>query len=577
MKLGLGIKASLSQTLTPQQIQYLKLLQLPVMQLEAQVRQEIESNPMIEERGSEFEELDLGLEPIDSINESMQEIATAKEGVIDSNDYEEQKVRMDDKPEPFEFQQILLDSSEGNDFNPNYSPDDDDSDGFQIKDVSNFAQEMVEQVRLYPLAKEQFMFAEHLIGSTDHDGYLRRDFEEVVDEFNEKIAEFNFEQTYNIEYNGHVNGQVLDDSLNPALNFALDDTSSDLIHRTRDLINGRFSDDKVNIFADEDESSPQFEKLNQIDFDTAEKVHTLVRRLDPPGFSSRTIQECLLSQLESRLKLNAAGKLAKEIIEFHYDSFAKKHYSVMLKNLEVTEDYLKEAITEIRTLSPYPGGLDYQSENNSVIPDFNVSKDDETGELIIAVNDSRIPELTLSKAYEKMRKEAEYKKYNKDTKDWLRAKREDAKFLIQALRQRKATMIKVMASISNFQKSFFEEGSSGIKPLIYKNISEDTDLDISTVCRIVNGKYVTTKFGTFELKYFFSESLPSDDGEDVSTKVIKEALKNIIEEEPKGKPFSDDKLSKKLKEVGYNVARRTVAKYREQLNIPVARLRKELV
>jgi RNA polymerase sigma-54 factor len=187
-----------------------------------------------------------------------------------------------------------------------------------------------------------------------------------------------------------------------------------------------------------------------------------------------------------------------------------------------------------------------------------------------------MPSLQLNKAYESLKKEAKAKKFNKETKNWIRSKHEDAKFLIQAIRQRKNTMLKVMTAIAYKQKDFFDVGSQGLKPLIYKDIAEDTGLDISTVCRIVNGKYVQTRYGTYELKYYFSESLPTDDGEDVSTTVIKQEMKKMIDNEPKDKPLSDDKLSKLLKENGYNVARRTVAKYREQMKIPVARLRRDL-
>jgi RNA polymerase sigma-54 factor len=202
--------------------------------------------------------------------------------------------------------------------------------------------------------------------------------------------------------------------------------------------------------------------------------------------------------------------------------------------------------------------------------------DDESDDLIITVNDNRIPQLRLNKMYEDLKKEARYRKYNKETREWLRKKYDDAKFLLQAIRQRKKTMLKVMTGIAGAQKDFFRYGESALKPLIYKDVADVTGMDVSTICRIVNGKYVQTSFGTFELRYFFSESLPSDDGEEISTRVIKQKIKELIDKEPNLKPHSDDKLTKELKKQGLNVARRTVAKYREQLRIPVARLRKEL-
>lgn len=575
MKLGLGIKATLSQTLTPQQIQYLKLLQMPVLQLEAQVRQEIEMNPMLEEAGDELD--DFKLEVIDESNsyDVSEEVYQKSEDVKDSNDYEMQKEYMADKAEPFEYHTMLWDAEPNSEYNPNYSPDDDDNDGFQIKDTPNFNEDLISQLRLLPITEEEFMIAKDILGNCDTDGYLRRDLDEILKEFNEHIAELNFEKSYNSQLNANGNGNGHNEIVNPALLYTLDEEALSHIENSDKILNGEF--DEIADSFHEEEKEEHLLRYKQLNLDEAERVLKIVRHLDPAGIGSRNIQECLSAQLNLLPKLNAAQKLAKEIIVNHYESFAKKHYEVIKKQLEVGDEYLKEALEEIKRLNPRPGGLDYQSEMNTVIPDFYVGHDYEKDELIISVNDSRIPELTLSKAYENMRKEAEYKKFNKDTKDWLRTKKEDAKFLMQAIRQRKHTMLKVMTSIANKQQDFFEEGSSGLKPLIYKNIAEETSLDISTVCRIVNGKYVSTKFGTFELKYFFSESLPSDDGEDVSTKVIKDELKKIIDNESKQKPLSDDKLSAKLKEAGYNVARRTVAKYREQLNIPVARLRKELL
>lgn len=579
MKLGLGIKASLSQTLTPQQIQYLKLLQMPAMQLEAQVRQEIEMNPMLEEASDEFD--DIELLPLDEYDSYSKE-ERLREGVEqselkDSNDYSAQKELIDDKVEPFEYHQMLWDAEPSSSFDPNYSSDDDDSDSFQIKDDPNFNEDLISQLRLMRLTEEEFMFAQSIIGNCDSDGYLRRDLDEILEEFNNHIADLNFERSYDLQMtNGHINGRSLNGSENPALLYALDDDALEHLKISDELLNGKIRKIKKDKEEEKEERS-QIQKLKQLTLNEAEKILKIVQHLEPAGIASRNIQECLSAQLRMIPRLNAAQILAKEILINHYEAFAKKHYNAIKKQLEVDDEYLKEAIDEITSLNPKPGGLDYRSEMNTVIPDFHISENYETGELMISVNDSRIPELTLSKAYENMRKEAEYKKFNKETKDWLRNKREDAKFLMQAIKQRKNTMLLVMTAIVNKQKAFFIEGSSGLKPLIYKNIAEETGLDISTVCRIVNGKYVSTKFGTFELKYFFSESLQSDDGEDVSTKVIKEALKKIIDDEPKSKPFSDDKLSKELKNAGYKVARRTVAKYREQLNIPVARLRKELI
>jgi RNA polymerase sigma-54 factor len=315
--------------------------------------------------------------------------------------------------------------------------------------------------------------------------------------------------------------------------------------------------------------------LKEITIGDSERVLKRIQHLDPPGLGSRTVQECLIVQLQAESERNPYQDLALEILNKSYDAFSKKHYPVIMKNHNIDEEELRWALEEIRSLNPKPGGLDYQSEMNTVIPDFVISTEDDEEELMISVNDSRVPQLKLSKAYEAMRKEAKNRNVNKETRDWLRGKREDAKFLMQALKQRKNTMLKVMTAIAHFQKNFFYEGPDGLRPLIYKDVAEKTGLDISTVCRIVNGKYVLTPFGTFELKFFFSESLPSEEGEEVSTRIIKNKLKDIIGQENKSKPYSDEKLAKLLKEEGFLVARRTVAKYREQMNILPARMRKK--
>lgn len=586
MKLGLGVKTTINQTLTPQQIQYLKLLQLPMMQLEQQVRQEIEMNPMLEDSGDELddfklEQIDKNLDKNNPDDYKDLDKAIINDGkVVDSNDYEQQALYMDDKPEQFEFQKMLWEGTSNSEYNPNKSPDEnDDNDSFQIKDNLSFNDDLNQQLSMILLSKEEKILGDQIIGNIDDDGYLRRDLNEIVDETNQLIAQINYENTVKKDADNlkiHLNGNGNAHSkTNPAKLYTLSYDSA------------RYLDDQ---YEDEDDFenmdlSPvktkkkvieKFVSLNLVSIDQAEKVLNEIRHLDPPGIGARNLQECLLAQLKMIKKPNAAQKLAMEILDKHYNAFIKKHYHHITKNLNITDDYLKESIEEIRALNPKPGGGDYQNEINTVIPDFSIEKSEEGEDLIININDSRMPSLQLSKAYSSMRKEAAYKQYNKDTRNWIRQKREDAKFLIQAIKQRKTTMLKVMTAIAHLQRNFFDEGSSALKPLIYKNVADETGLDISTVCRIVNGKYVQTPFGTHELKYFFSESLPSDDGEDVSTKVIKEALKGIISKESKQKPYSDDKLSKELKTLGYNVARRTVAKYREQMYLPVARLRKEL-
>jgi RNA polymerase sigma-54 factor len=562
MKLSLDIKTSLSQTLTPQQIQYLKLLQLPIIQLEQQVMQEIELNPMLEE----ISDFDIEIEQPKDFSEH-EHPETDFQGDDDTS-HESLKQQFNDDKDPFEFYKVLWEDDSASPKQKNNSfEDDDDGEPFQIRDTQSFFEELVEQLRLQPITQEEFILGTHIIWNIDDDGYLRRALPEIVEETNNHISELNLElQESEID----DIFEEMQENYNPARQFTVSESGLQMLDHVRSKLTGILINN-----AKKDEIIA-LDGFDFIDLNQAEKVLGIIQTLDPPGIGSRDIRECLLSQLYILPKTNAAQKLAIEILENAYDAFTKKHYSVITKNLEVGEEYLREALEVIRRLNPKPGGGAFQSETNTVIPDFIVAIDDETNELMITVNDSTMPQIQLSTAYDKLKKEAKLKKFNKDTKNWIRNKYEDAKFLIQAIRQRKATMLKVMTAIAHKQKDFFEEGQSGLKPLIYKDIAEETGLDISTVCRIVNGKYVQTEFGTYELKFFFSESLPNDEGEEVSTRVIKQIIVDIIGEESKSKPLSDEKISKYLKDKGYNVARRTVAKYREQLKIPVARLRKEL-
>ncbi|GAB5466584.1 MAG: hypothetical protein Kapaf2KO_20200 [Candidatus Kapaibacteriales bacterium] len=655
MKLGIGIKTSLGQTLTPQQIQYLKLLQLPVAQLEQQVMQEIEMNPMLEEAGSEddFEEVLIDLRPIEDESPELneRERSSKQEKVADSNDYEQQKELITDKSDPFELQNLMWEGSDPDLPKPkNRSSDEDDEDyGFQIKDTGDFTHELLQQLRLSGISPKQDIIAETIIGNLDSDGYLRRIISEIDEEVNENIAEYNFElskkdkvkyssNSHNGKNNTSANEpnissnplvqslssgsyaqmfgtvvpkdqEILEEdnnyghknkssdsnnseshnssSANPALMFALSDNARSTIskyepqniqtesNRNGVHLNNSISDTSITP-SGKVETKKKLEYIQPATLEEVEAVRKMILRLEPAGLASTSVRECLMVQLELIRNKNPYQQLAYDILDLSYDAFSKKHYEALMRNHEIDSEELKWAIDEIRSLNPKPGGLDYQHEINTVIPDFVVEKAEEENELLISVNDSRVPQIKLSKAYEAMQLDAQNRDVNKETKNWLRGKRDDAKFLIQAVKQRKNTMMKVMTAIANCQKEFFFEGPDGIKPLIYKNIAEITGLDISTVCRIVNGKYVLTPYGTFELKYFFSESLPTEEGEEISTKIIKNKLKEIVDGEDKKKPFSDEKLSSLLKEEGFLVARRTVAKYREQLNLPVARLRKEL-
>ncbi|NQW29194.1 MAG: RNA polymerase factor sigma-54 [Ignavibacteria bacterium] len=553
MKLGLSLQTSLQQTLTPQQIQYLKLLQLPLLQMEQHVRTEMENNPMLEDGSEqEYENDDSNNAATDfamprqnnsddrsdgDANSESAQLFKKNEGAgQDSNTSNESSSEFDPK-DAFEFYQLIWgeDPSSAKSADNAHATEEEDENIFQFKDVTTLEDDLAEQWRFLSISDEDRIFGEYVIGNVDSDGYLRRDMEELVQEVNAIIAEHN------------------------------------LALQAPGLLGTRTSGFEKDII-------PNVSRvLTAITPKQAETVVRKIHNLDPPGFASRSVQECLVAQLRTLPKANAAQKLALLILTDAYDAFAMKHYHIIEKNLEISEDYLREAIEVIRRLNPRPGGGTFGPDVNTVTPDFSVERSEEDDQdFLITVNDSRLPSLKVSTAYDRLKREARYHKFNKETKEWLRKKYEDAKFLIQAIRQRKSTMLKVMTAIAGLQKDFFIHGPQALKPLIYRDVAEITSLDISTICRIVNSKYVLSEWGTFELKYFFSESLITDDGEEVSTRVIKQKIKELIGAESKSKPMSDDKLGKDLKALGYNVARRTVAKYREQLKIPVARLRREL-
>jgi RNA polymerase sigma-54 factor len=560
MKISLDLRNTLSQTLTPQQIQYLKLLQLPVIQLEQHVMQEIEQNPMLDEFGNETYAGDDDNYPPYAEDDSS--YSNDESSSYDFDDDYQEKI-IDDSADPFEFYKMVAQNDPDSSGRQTHAADDDDDMGqFQIRDFVSIYDSLVQQLQLLPLSEEEKLLGEQIIGNVDTDGYLRHELIDIVFETNVIISESNYEIAGKVRNNK-------EESVNPARRFAVSDQAKKLVE------NHNGNENQIETVS-HSETEAKSSNLREVTIEDAERVLKMIQNLDPPGIASRTIQECLIAQCKALPQKNAAQKLALEILEKAYDAFTMKHFHLIKKNLDVTEDYIREAMEVIRRLNPKPGGGDMEAFSQSVVPDFIIEKSAETDDLLITVNDSRIPVLKVNDTYEKIKRQAKYKLFNKDTRDWLRNKYEDAKFLIQAIRTRKNTMLKVMTAIAGMQKNYFEIGPAGLRPLIYKDISEVTGLDISTVCRIVNGKYVQSDYGTTELKYFFSEALPNEDGEEVATTVIKQIIKSIIDSESKDKPFSDEKIGSELKKKGYIVARRTIAKYREQLRIPVARLRKEL-
>lgn len=480
----LGLNQSLQQKLSPQQIQFIKLLQVPTAELETRIEEEMEVNPALEE-GEE--------EPTtESSNEEEQyeEPATSNEEEIDIKDY-----LRDDDYSGYKMQ------GDG---------DDDDDREMPIPMSTSLHEQLMSQLDFLGLQEKQYSIGKQLVGSIESDGYIRRDLEAIVNDL--------------------------------AFSQGIDTT--------------------------------------------AEEVEVILKKIqtfDPPGIAARTLQECLLLQLDrmdNGHDIDVA--VAKKIIEDCFDEFTKKHYQKIQKKLDTEdEDFVRDAIELIVKLNPKPGGGSgaTMGKNQYIIPDFILTNNN--GKLELALNSRNAPELRISRSYTEM-----FKAYDKSDKrdkklkeavTFVKQKLDAAKWFIDAIKQRQQTLLRTMRAIIDFQYDYFLEGDeTKLKPMILKDIANMINMDISTVSRVASSKAVQTDFGIFPLKYFFSEGISTDSGEEVSSREVKQIIKDIIESEDKNKPYSDDKLEKILNDKGYNIARRTVAKYREQLNIPVARLRKEI-
>ena len=474
------------QKLSPQQIQLMKLLQIPTAVLDQRIKEELEANPALEE-GAENEEPELVK---DTESDAENEESTQEEEVIDLSDY------MDDDEYGY------TSSSDG------YNKDEEDKT-IPVAVPNTFHDHLIRQLGLLDLSEHETKVAEQIVGSIDDDGYIRRDLEAVIDDL--------------------------------AFTQNVDTTVEEL-----------------------------------------ERLLDVVQKFEPAGVGARTLQECLLIQIDRKEEDDPAVVIAKKILTDHFEAFTKKHYEKLMRQLSIEEDDLKDAIEEILKLNPKPGGSLQQTrtQNQYIIPDFTVRNNN--NELDILLNSRNAPDLRISDSFREMmqaynRSDKKDKK-QKDTIVFIKQKIDSAKWFIDAIKQRQHTLLSTMQSIVDYQKEFFLTGDeTKLKPMILKDIAEITGLDISTVSRVANSKYVQTEYGTIKLKYFFSESIQTESGEEVSTREVKKILQGMIDGENKGKPLSDQKLTDMLKEKGYNIARRTVAKYREQLNIPVARLRKELV
>jgi RNA polymerase sigma-54 factor len=611
MNLSVGFELGLEQKLTPQQVQYLKLLQMTGLQLEQHIHQELEMNPMIEEGISEEQEIAQETE-LPNESDPLDEDAPETERSNDLTSTDEYTPETASGDESETWQDYIEDEG-----HPSKYANDDDHNGepIPIQSINTFIEDLLDQVRLLDLSEEEEIIAEEILWSVESNGYLLRDLQEIVDAVNEKIDVLNRERSAadslvdTTDKQTTLNTRPPRPAYNPHERWLVYDDTEDFT----DHIEVSFAPQHNTPTNDEEPAALQPVTLSMV-----ESVLFAVQTLEPPGVGARNLRECLLAQLRALPKRNAAQVLAEQVLLRSYDAFKMKHYEVIMRELKVSEDYLREALKAIRALNPKPGGGNAASGTNSIIPDFFIHYDEEKDDFIIQLNDSRVPNIRVNKLYEQMKmqvreitqKGMKSQKMNKDAKKFFKQKYDDAKFLIQALRQRRQTMIRVMTAIVQRQREFFLHGKDYIRPLIYKNIAEDTGVDISTVCRVVNNKYAQTDYGIFELKYFFSEGLPipkalldgvqpmkssngihtqtgnpaqtsgaasEDDGMDeVSTRIVKDKLKELIDNEPKKKPLSDDKLAQELVTLGYNIARRTVAKYRDLMGIAPARLRREL-
>ncbi|MCB9182457.1 MAG: RNA polymerase factor sigma-54 [Flavobacteriales bacterium] len=485
-----GLFQKLQQKLSPQQIQLMKMLQLPTVEMEERIRQELEENPALENGEDEHEE-----------EQPTEEQAIAESSELDSDAHEE------NERDDFDLSEYFPD-----DDTPDYKlsvkntgPDEEDRE-IPLAGGTTFQDALLAQLSLRDCDERTELLAEHLIGNLDEDGYLRRELDAIVND----------------------------------LAFT------------------------QNVMATQEE---------------LEKALKEVQELDPAGTGARDLRECLLLQVR-RMPHSLDQRVAEEILANHFEAFSKKHYEKIIERLEIEEDALKGAIELITRLNPKPGNTmrDSGGPGQEIVPDFTVMAID--GNLELSLNGRNAPELRVSRAYREMMQEYARNKKDKAAKDalvFIKQKLDSAKWFIDAIKQRQHTLLVTMEAIMEHQRDFFLTGDeTKLKPMILKDIAEKVGLDISTISRVANSKYVQTNYGTILLKFFFSESLTNEAGEEVSTREVKKILKDAIEAEDKRKPLTDDELTALLKGKGYNIARRTVAKYREQLNLPVARLRKQL-
>src|SRR6201996_3430507 len=487
-----NLQQKLLQKLSPQQIQFIKLLQVPTVSLDTRIKEELEENPALE---------DLSLANLNEPEEQYPD----RDPDEDNFNSDEPQGEMDE----FNIDDYLQDDNV-NDYGSRFDQnggDDEERKEIPIAVQSSFFENLQAQLDMMPLSNKDFMIGKQIIGSLDDDGYLRRPIMSITDDL-------------------------------------------------------AFSQ---NVLAEDEE---------------VEDMLRIIQSFDPAGVGARTLQECLLIQLRKKDQSDLIVKKAMLVVEDYLDEFTRKHYDKMEKSLNMTSQELRAVVNEILKLNPKPGDSnEINTKQLQVIPDFHITNSD--GVLILTLNSKNAPELRVSRSYQEMfqhyDKAAQKDRKLKEAVQFVKQKLDSAKWFIDAIKQRQQTLLKTMNAIMQYQYDFFLTGDErNLRPMILKDIADRIGMDISTVSRVANSKYVQTEHGTFLLKSFFSEAIQMEGGEEVSNKEVKKILEDFIGAEDKNHPLADERLTEILKEKGYNIARRTVAKYREQMNIPVARLRKEL-
>ena len=486
-----SLQQKLLQKLSPQQIQFIKLLQVPTVSLDARIKEELEENPALE---------DMSLADISEKQEEYPDTDPDDDFDADRNNDEQEEFNVEEYLQEDNLNEYGTGGGQGSD-------DEEDRKEMPIAIQDSFFEKLQSQLDLLNLNEKQAIIGQQIIGSLDDDGYLRRPILSLMD----------------------------------------------------DLAFSR------NVMATEEEVMEILDKI---------------QRFDPAGVAARDLQECLLIQLRKKNQENLVVQQAISIVENHLEEFTRKHYDKLERTLNVDSAQLKAIVQEILKLNPKPGDSgSVVQKQMQVIPDFHIRNND--GTLTLTLNAKNAPELRVSKSYQEMfqhyDKSAKTDKKMKEAVQFVKQKLDSAKWFIDAIKQRQQTLLKTMNAIMQYQYEFFLTGDErNLKPMILKDIADRVEMDISTVSRVANSKYVQTEFGTFLLKSFFSEAIQTESGAEVSNKEVKKILEECIANENKRKPLADEKLTEILKEKGYSIARRTVAKYREAMNIPVARLRKQL-